>query len=118
MPIIKSAKKRVRVAAHANARNTQTRRNLRDSVKAFNIALSGGKPAEIAKTEREAIRAIDIAAKKAVIHQNKAARKKAQISKLAKSAGHKPTKVVAKKPTAKKKPTPSKPMVKKPTPKK
>ena len=103
MPIIKSAKKRVKVAARANTRNTQTRRNLRDAVKAFNAAVVGGKPAEIAKTEKEAIRAIDIAAKKAVIHRNKAARKKAQIAKLAKSAGHKPGKAISAKPKTKNK---------------
>jgi small subunit ribosomal protein S20 len=92
MPIIKSAKKRVKVAAKANTRNSRTRRSLRDSLKVFNKAIASGKPAEIAKAEKAAISAIDIASKKAVIHKNKAARQKSQLSARAKAAGFKPTK--------------------------
>jgi small subunit ribosomal protein S20 len=116
MPIIQSAKKRVKVAEKANIRNSATRRTLRDAVKDFAKAVQGGKADEIAKTERAAMSAIDQAAKKAVIHKNKAARKKAQIAALAKAQGVKPTKVVAKKATAKtpaKKPAAKKPAVKK-----
>jgi small subunit ribosomal protein S20 len=98
MPIIKSAKKRVKVAARANVRNSMVRRNLRDAVKAFSVAVSTGKPAEIAKTQTAAVSAIDAAAKKNVIHKNKAARKKAQLAAQAKAAGHKPAKTAAKKP--------------------
>jgi ribosomal protein S20 len=105
MPIIKSAKKRVKVASKANARNNRTKRSLRDALKAFNAALVGGKSAEIAKTEREAMRAIDLAAKNEVIHRNKAARQKSQLSARAKKAGAKPEKAPAK--------TASKPAVKK-----
>ena len=43
MPIIKSAKKRVKTAAKANARNTRTRRDMRETIKAFNKALETGK---------------------------------------------------------------------------
>ena len=102
MPIIKSAKKRVKVAALANTRNSRVRRSLRDAVKTFNAALSSGKPAEIAKAERNAVSAIDVAAKKAVIHKNKAARKKSQLAAQAKMAGVKPGKSVAKKTPVKK----------------
>lgn len=112
MPIIKSAKKRVKVAAKASARNARTRRNLRDALKAYNAALSGGKPAEIAKTQKAAISALDIAAKKSVIHKNKAARKKSQIAAQAKASGFKPAKPTAKKTPAKKS-TPAKKAVKK-----
>ena len=96
MPIIKSAKKRVKVAAKANVRNSRTRRSLRDTMKAFAKAIEAGKPAEIAKTEKAAVSAIDIASKKAVIHKNKAARQKSQLSARAKAAGFKPTKAAAK----------------------
>jgi len=114
MPIIKSAKKRVKVAAKANTRNSRVRRSLRGSIKAFNAALASGKPALIAKAERDAASAIDVAAKKNVIHKNKAARKKSQIATAAKAAGAKPSKVAAKKAPVKKKPVASKPAVKKP----
>ena len=102
MPIIKSAKKRVKVAAKANARNTRTRRALREALKAYQAALASGKPAEITKTQQAAIKALDVAAKKSVIHKNKAARKKSQLASQAKKAGIKPGKSTATKPVAKK----------------
>lgn len=118
MPIIKSAKKRVKVAAKANLRNTRTKRSMREALKAFAKAVAGGTPAEIAKAERAAVSAIDKAAKKAVIHKNKAARQKATLAKQAKSAGAKPTAVKkAAKPVAKapaKKAAKAKPVAKKP----
>jgi small subunit ribosomal protein S20 len=114
MPIIKSAKKRVKVAEKATLRNVKTKRSLRDALKEFAKAMQSGKPAEIAKAEREALSAIDKAAKKAVIHKNKAARKKAQVSAQAKASGAKPSKAPAKKAAAKAKPAAKKAPVKKP----
>jgi small subunit ribosomal protein S20 len=96
MPIIKSAKKRVKVAAKARARNARTKRTLRDALKAFSKALEGGKPAEIQKAQLEAVSALDIAVKKDIIHKNKAARQKASLSAKAKTAGAKPAKAAAK----------------------
>jgi small subunit ribosomal protein S20 len=104
MPIIQSAKKRVKVAEKATIRNVKTKRSMREAVKAFAKALQDGKPDEIAKTERAAFSAIDQAAKKAVIHKNKAARKKAQLAAQAKAAGAKPAKATAKKSAPAKKP--------------
>jgi small subunit ribosomal protein S20 len=117
MPIIKSAKKRVKVANKATARNVKTKRSLREALKEFAKAVQGGKTAEIAKAEREAMSALDTAAKKAVIHKNKAARKKAQLSAQAKAAGAKPVKTAAKKAAPKAK-TAAKPASKKTTAKK
>lgn len=118
MPIIKSARKRVKVAAKAKSRNARTKRNLRDSLKAFTKALSDGKAAEIAKAERAVISAIDTAAKKDVIHRNKAARQKSQISAKAKAAGVKPSKSAPRKAVVAKKPMAKKPAAKKTTTKK
>jgi small subunit ribosomal protein S20 len=111
MPIIKSAKKRVRVSEKATIRNAKTRRTLREAVKSFHKAIAGGKSAEIAETHKSAVSAIDTAAKKNVIHKNKAARKKSQLSAVAKAAGVKPvasTKKAPAKPAAAKKATPAK----------
>lgn len=110
MPIIKSAKKRVKVAAKARSRNIQTKRTLRDALKAYAAALEGGKPAEITKAQSAAVSALDSAAKKAVIHKNKAARLKSRLASQAKDKGVKPQKAAvaktpAKKPAAKKSPT-------------
>jgi small subunit ribosomal protein S20 len=131
MPIIKSAKKRVKVAAKAKARNARTKRTLREALKAFAKALEGGKSADIQKAQHEAVSALDTAAKKAVIHKNKAARQKASLAAQAKAAGAKPVKAAAKKAPAKpaaavkkvskapaKKPTAKKPAAKKPASKK
>lgn len=101
MPIIKSAKKRVKVADKAKTRNVRTKRTLRDALKAFSKAVESGKSADILKTQQEAISALDIAAKKAVIHKNKAARQKASLAAQAKAAGAKPGKTTAKKAPAK-----------------
>jgi small subunit ribosomal protein S20 len=120
MPIIKSAKKRVKTAAKARARNSRTKRSLRDTLKAFSKAVEGGKAAEISKAEREAVSAIDTAAKKAIIHKNKAARQKAALAVRAKAAGVKPTKAPAKPAAAKKatKAPAKKPVARKAIPKK
>lgn len=91
MPIIKSAKKRVRVSTKATVRNSKTKRTLREAVKAFTTAVAGGKPSEVEAAHKKANSAIDIAAKKNVLHKNKAARKKAQLSAAAKKAGVKPS---------------------------
>jgi small subunit ribosomal protein S20 len=110
MPIIKSAKKRVKVSNKAATRNSKTKRVLRDAVKSFKAALSSGKSADIEKAHKQVNSAIDTAAKKNVMHKNKAARKKSQISKELKSAGVKST--------AKAKPVTKKAPVKKPVAKK
>lgn len=104
MPIIKSAKKRVKTAAKATARNTKTKRTLRDALREFSTAVKGGKKEDVSKAQSKAFSAIDTAAKKNIIHKNKAARKKAAISKAAKSTGSTPVKAEKKaaKPAAKK----------------
>lgn len=117
MPIIKSAKKRVRVASKATARNTKTKRTFRSAIKDFQASLTSGK--DTAKTHSKAQSSIDKAAKKGVIHKNKAARKKSQLAKAAKAAGVKTAgtkKAAVKKPAAK--PADKKTVAKKPAAKK
>jgi small subunit ribosomal protein S20 len=63
MPIIKSAKKRVKVATKANLRNVKTKRALREALKAYSAALAKGGAAEINKAQKEAVSALDKAAK-------------------------------------------------------
>jgi small subunit ribosomal protein S20 len=131
MPIIKSAKKRVKVAAKARARNVRTKRTLREALKAFSKAVESGKAADIQKAQRDVVSALDIAVKKDIIHKNKAARQKSALAAKAKAAGSKPSKTAAKstkpapktakKPAAAKKTAkaaPQKPHAKKTNPKK
>ncbi len=93
MPIIKSAKKRVRVAKKAAIRNSKTKRNLKASLKAFIT-----KPSH--NSQAKAQSKIDTALKKGYIHANKAARLKKRLAAQAKAAKVKP--VGATKPAAKK----------------
>jgi small subunit ribosomal protein S20 len=99
MPIIKSAKKRVRTAEKAATRNSKTKRGLKGALKAFHKAVTGGGK-EAKALQSKAQSAIDTAAKKGVMHKNKAARKKSQVAKAAKAA----TTGTTKKTTAKKAP--------------
>lgn len=120
MPIIKSAKKRVKVATKATVRNAKTKRSLKGALKAFHAAVTGkGKAAEAhSKAQSE----LDKAVKKGVVSKNKAARKKKQLAVKAKSAGvaAKPAaaKKVAAKPAAKKAAPAKKAATKKPVAKK
>jgi len=105
MPIIKSAKKRVRVARKATVRNVKTKRTLKVALKAFHASLTGGKKTTAAHGKAQS--SLDKAGKKKVLHKNKVARKKRQLSVKAKAAAGvtKPKgikKAVAKKPAVKK----------------
>lgn len=130
MPIIKSAKKRVRVAEKAAVRNSKTKRVLKSALKLFSKKSS-------AANHSSAQSAVDTAVKKGVMHKNKAARIKKQLATKAKADGVKPEaskkaaapKAAAKKPTTKaaptkaakapaKKPAAKKPAAKKAAPKK
>jgi small subunit ribosomal protein S20 len=119
MPIIKSAKKRVRIANKAAIRNSKTKRSLKAAIKAFTAAITGGTK-DVAAKKSEAQSAIDTAAKKGVMHKNKAARKQAQLARAAKVAAtvEAPKKAAAKKPAAAKKTVAKKAPAKKPATKK
>lgn len=101
MPIIKSAKKRVKVAQKAAVRNSKTKRSLKSAVKAFHKAVTGGDKKAVVTTHGKAQSELDKAGKKNVMHKNKVARKKRQLSKAAKVAAG-AAKPAAKKPPAKK----------------
>jgi small subunit ribosomal protein S20 len=103
MPIIKSAKKRVRVSTKAAVRNSKTKRSLKTALKAFHAAITGGAK-DARKAESKAHSALDKAAKKGVMHKNKVARKKSQLARAAKATAAPAKKAAAKKPAAKKAP--------------
>lgn len=117
MPIIKSAKKRVRVTRSASIENSKTKRNMRDAVKTFESKVAAKK--DTTQAQKDAFSAIDIAYKKGVISKNKAARKKSQLNAAAKAAGTtKPGAKTVKKSVPAKKPTAKKSVPKKATAKK
>ena len=78
MPNIKSAKKRVKVIAVKTARNKAAKSALRTSVKKANTAINESSRNREAAV-REAIKTIDKAAAKGIIHKNKAARNKSAL---------------------------------------
>lgn len=112
MPIIKSAKKRVKTAESAAVRNSKTKRSIKSAVKSFQSAVASKNTKKANEALTQAQSAIDTAVKKNLWHKNKGARRKAQLAKEAKDAGLKPAKKAAAKAPAKK------PAAKKPVPKK
>ena len=75
MPNIKSAKKRVKVIATKTARNKAAKSALRTAIKKANVAIEAS-TADKDVVVREAVKKIDQAAAKGIIHKNTAARKK------------------------------------------
>ena len=75
MPNIKSAKKRVKVIATKTARNKAAKSALRTAIKKANVAIEAS-AADEDVVVREAVKKIDQAAAKGIIHKNTAARKK------------------------------------------
>lgn len=119
MPIIKSAKKRVKTAEKAAIRNSKTKRAIRTAVKSFETALAAKNTKKATQALTEAQSAIDLAVKKNLWHRNKGARQKAQLAKQAKEAGLKPVKKAVSKTAAPvKKVAPKKSATKKPVAKK
>jgi small subunit ribosomal protein S20 len=131
MPIIKSAKKRVRQAKKRQAYNTATKAGVKKQFRAVRDELATGKPKSNAALVA-AIAEIDKAVKRGVIHKKTAARKKSRLTRAYNAVATKPygteapgkpgsKKKAVKKPVAKKavaKKTPAKKVTKKPTAKK
>ncbi len=81
MPIIKSAKKRVKVSAKKQLRNALTKSTYRNLIKEFTALVDAGKTAEATKLFPQVQKAIDMAVKKNLMHANTAGRKKSNLSK-------------------------------------
>ena len=79
MPNIKSAKKRVLVSKINNASNRAAKTELKTMVKKFDAAVAAGEAVEAAY--KNAVKTIDQAAAKGIVHKNTAARKKSQLTR-------------------------------------
>ncbi len=86
MPNIKSAKKRVRVTKAKTLRNKMIKSNLKTVIKSADAAVEA-KAENRAEAVRVAIKRVDQAAAKGVLHKNTAARKKSQLQKMLNQAG-------------------------------
>ena len=80
MPNIKSAKKRVKVNATKAAANKSRKSNLKTILKKADIAYTTG-AADKEEAIKAAIKRVDQACAKGLMHKNKAARKKSQLAK-------------------------------------
>lgn len=80
MPNIKSAKKRVQIAEVRAARNKAVNSALKTSIKKANAAIDNN-TADKADVVKAAVKKIDQAAAKGIIHKNCAAHKKSAIVK-------------------------------------
>lgn len=103
MPLLKSAKKSLRIDRDRKKVNDLTRNKVKSALKAARLAVVAGDKDAPAKIDA-AYRELDLAAKKNVIHKNRASRLKSRLAKkLAKTPTpktKKPTKKTTKKKTA------------------
>ena len=79
MPNIKSAKKRVKVNTAKASRNKATNSALKTAIKKANVAAEAG-AADKAELINIAIKKVDQAAAKGLLHKNNAARKKSALA--------------------------------------
>ncbi|TWT08268.1 30S ribosomal protein S20 [Planococcus sp. CPCC 101016] len=82
MPNIKSAIKRVRTNETKNAQNSHVKSAMRSSVKKAETALTNNDD-NASDSVKAAIKQVEKAASKGLIHKNTAARKKARLMKQA-----------------------------------
>ena len=80
MPNIKSAKKRVKVIATKTARNKDTKSALKTAIKKAYVAIESNADSK-AEAVSFAVKKIDQAAAKGILHKNKAARSKSNLAK-------------------------------------
>lgn len=81
MPHTKSAKKNLRKTEKRRLHNRAIKKTIRTHLKRFQAALTG--PAEALQAEfKMAVKKLDKAAARGIIHRNLAARKKSQMARL------------------------------------
>jgi len=79
MPNIKSAEKRVQIGKIRNARNKADKSNLKTALKKFDAAVAEGNREEAVSAYKVAVKTVDKAAGKGLIHKNNAAHKKSAL---------------------------------------
>lgn len=114
MPIIKSAKKKVRQAEKHRVRNLALKTEMKTYIKKFLKAVKNGNKEEAVKLMPKTYKLIDTAAKKHIIHRRNADNKKSMLARNLKNIGA-PKAAVVKAPKAEKveKKAPAKKYVKK-----
>ena len=80
MPNIKSAKKRVLVTNAKTLQNQMFKTSMKTSIKKYEAALAAGDKALASETYKAAVKKIDKAVAKGILHKNNAARKKSNFT--------------------------------------
>ena len=80
MPNIKSASKRVLIAKDRNARNKAKKSVLKTNIKKFDAAVAEGNRDAAVSAYKVAVKTVDRAATKGLIHKNNAAHKKSAMT--------------------------------------
>ena len=80
MPNIKSSAKRDQLAKARNAKNKAAKSALKTAVKKFDAAVAEGNKDAAVSTYKVAVKAVDKAAVKKLIHKNNAANKKSKMT--------------------------------------
>jgi len=81
MPNIKSAAKRAEITRMRALRNSRIKSALKTTIRKFEGAMSAADIEEARQKLRNAIRAIDKAVTKGILHKNTASRKKSRLTK-------------------------------------
>lgn len=87
MPNIKSAKKRTRIIAAKTLKNQMFKSNLKTTIKKYETEVNtahntaSADKSNVEAAYRAAVKKIDKAAARGIVHKNKAARKKSQFAK-------------------------------------
>ena len=87
LPNIKSAKKRVLVAQARNARNKANKSALKTALKKFEVAAAEGNRTEAESAYTVAVKSVDKAVAKGILHKNNAAHKKSAMTLKLNSIG-------------------------------
>ncbi len=80
MANIKSSKKRIKITETKTLRNKMVKSALKTSIKKFENAITAGNVDEAKVLLDSAIRSVDMAASKGIIHKNVASRKKSRLT--------------------------------------
>ena len=87
LPNIKSAKKRVVVTETKTLQNKMFKTALKTAMKKYEAAVASGDKEAAAKAYALAVKKLDVAAAKGVVHKNNAARKKSQYTLMLNGMG-------------------------------
>lgn len=87
MPNIKSAKKRVKVTATKTMQNKMFRTQLKTAMKKYETAVAAGDTALAQETYKAAVKKIDKAVNRGILHKNAAARHKSRFTKKLNALG-------------------------------